>query len=144
MNLCYNVHMATAKEWLNQKFEAWEKAQGGRQSYYAFARYLEVSQSSLGQWLYGSAVPEGDDVASIARKLGPEIYDVLGLPRPNAETQRAPNPFARLPAGIRLDLAHALAEIDTAMRQKRLPTDSPEARQLALEIFAKWGFRYEK
>ena len=51
--------MASAKEWLNQKFNEWEKAQGRSQSYYAFARYLEVSQSGLGQWMTGGAVPGG-------------------------------------------------------------------------------------
>ena len=136
--------MATAKEWLNQKFVEWEKAQGGKQSYYAFARYLEVSQSGLSQWMMGSAAPGGDDLLNLAKKLGPEIYEILGLPRPNVEAQRMTVSFANLPADIRQNLSNAVAEADNAMRQARLRADSAEARKLVVEILAKWGFRYTK
>lgn len=136
--------MATAKDWLNQKFSEWEKTQGGRQSYYAFARYLEVSQSGLSQWMMGSAVPGGDDLLSLAKKLGPEVYDILGLPRPNVEVQRMTVSFANLPADIRQNLSNAVAEADNSLRQERLRPDSTEARKLVIDILAKWGFRYTK
>lgn len=136
--------MATAKDWLNQKFSEWEKTQGGRQSYYAFARYLEVSQSGLSQWMMGSAVPGGDDLLSLAKKLGPEVYDILGLPRPNVEVQRMTVSFANLPTDIRQNLSNAVAEADNSLRQERLRPDSTEARKLVIDILAKWGFRYTK
>lgn len=134
--------MATVKNWLNQKFAEWEKAQGQRQSYYAFARYLEVSQSGLAQWMTGNSVPGGDDLINIAGKLGPEIYEILGLPRPNAEMQRVTVSFASLPPDIREKLASAIAEADEALRRERLRPDTVEARQMVLEVLAKWGFHY--
>jgi hypothetical protein len=134
--------MATIQDWLNQKFNEWEKAQGRKQSYYAFARYLEVSQSGLGQWMVGSSTPGGDDLLNIASKLGPEVYDVLGLPRPNAEVQRVTVSFASLPPDIRQRLTNAIVEADRALRQERMRPDSPEARQIVISILAKWGFRY--
>jgi hypothetical protein len=134
--------MATAQAWLNQKFLEWERTQGRKQSYYAFARYLEVSQSGLGQWMTGSGVPSGEDLLNIASKLGPEIYDVLGLPRPNAEVQRLTVSFANLPPDIRQRLANAIAESDTTLRVERLRPDSADARRMVIEILAKWGFRY--
>lgn len=134
--------MATVKDWLNQKFVEWEKAQGGRQSYYAFARYLGVSQSGLGQWMTGGSVPGGDDLIAIAGKLGPEIYDTLGLPRPNVEVQRVTVSFASLPADLRQRLTNAISEADATLRAQNLRPDMPEARRLVLEILAKWGFRY--
>ncbi len=134
--------MATLIDWLNQKFNEWEKAQGRRQSYYAFARYLEVSQSGLSQWMTGGSVPGGEDLLALASKLGPEVYDVLGLPRPNAEIQRMTVSFASLPADIRQRLANAIAEVDQSLRQERMRPDSAEARQIVLDVFAKWGFRY--
>ncbi|HEX9018254.1 MAG TPA: hypothetical protein VF806_03665 [Anaerolineaceae bacterium] len=133
--------MVTFKDWLNQKFAEWEKNQGRRQSYYAFARFLEVSQSGLGQWMAGAAVPGGDDLIVLAGKIGPEVYDVLGLPRPNAELQRVTVSFASLPPDLRQRLTNAIAEVDAALRQQRLPPDSPEARPLVLEILARWGFQ---
>ncbi len=134
--------MATVKDWLNQKFIEWEKAQGHKQSYYAFSRYLEVSQSGLGQWMVGNGVPSGDDLLNIAKKLGAEIYDILGLPRPNAEVQRLTVSIASIPPDIRQRLASAIAESDQALRAERLRPDSVEARRIVIDILAKWGFRY--
>jgi len=134
--------MASAKDWLNQKFLEWERAQGRKQSYYAFARYLEVSQSGLGQWMNGSGTPSGDDLLNIANKLGPEIYDVLGLPRPNAEVQRLTVSFANLPSDIRQRLANAITESDNSLHVERLRPDSADARKMVIEILAKWGFKY--
>jgi transcriptional regulator with XRE-family HTH domain len=134
--------MATAKDWLNQKFIEWEKSQGRKQSYYAFARYLEVSQSGLGQWMNGSGTPSGEDLLNIANKLGQEIFDVLGLPRPNAEVQRLTVSFASLPPDIRQRLANAIAESDNTLRVERLRPDSADARKIVIDILAKWGFKY--
>jgi hypothetical protein len=134
--------MANIQDWLTKKFTEWERAQGRKQSYYAFARYLEVSQSGLGQWMTGSGAPSGDDLLNIAGKLGPEVYDVLGLPRPNAEVQRVTVSFASLPPDIRQRLTNAIVETDRALRQERLRPDSAEARRIVIEILAKWGFRY--
>jgi transcriptional regulator with XRE-family HTH domain len=134
--------MATFKDWINQKFIEWEKTQGRSQSYYAFARYLEVSQSGLSQWMTGSSAPGGDDLLNLSSKLGAEIYDVLGLPRPNAEAQRVTVSFASLPPDIRQQLTSALTEVDQSLRQERLRPDSAEARPIVLAILAKWGFRY--
>ncbi len=134
--------MATVKDWLNQKFVEWEKSQGHKQSYYAFARYLEVSQSGLGQWMVGSAVPSGDDLLNIANKLGADVYETLGLPRPNAEVQRLTVSFAGLPADIRQRLSSAIAESDQTLRSERLRPDSAEARKIVIAVLAKWGFRF--
>lgn len=136
--------MATAKSWLNEKFAEWEKTQGSRQSYYAFARYLEVSQSGLAQWMMGSGVPGGDDLLNIANKLGLEIYDVLALPRPNAEVQRLTVSITNLPPDIRENLTQAVAEADQTLREQRLRPDSPEARKITLAVLAKWGFQYTR
>lgn len=134
--------MATVKDWLNQKFVEWEKAEGRRQSYYAFARFLGVSQSGLGQWMAGSGSPSGGDLLVIADKLGPEIYDLLGLPRPNAEVQRVTVSFASLPADMRERLTNAISEADQTLREQRLRPDTREARTLVIAILEKWGFRY--
>lgn len=134
--------MATIKDWLAQKFTAWEKTQGSRQSYYAFARHLGVSQSGLGAWMNGDSVPGGDELITIADKLGPEVYDVLGLPRPNAEVQRITVSFASLPPDIRQRLTSAISEVDQALRQQRLRPEDAAARPVALAVLEKWGFRY--
>jgi transcriptional regulator with XRE-family HTH domain len=134
--------MATLKDWLNQKFIEWEKAQGRSQSYYAFARYLEVTQSGLSQWMTGGSVPAGEDLLNLASKLGPEIYDVLGTPRPGADAKRMSVSLIALPADIRKRLTSALNEIEQNLRQQRLHPDSPEARQITLNVLSRWGFPF--
>ncbi len=134
--------MATAKDWLNQKFVEWEQSQGRKQSYYSFARYLEVSQSGLGQWMTGAGAPSGDDLLNIANKLGAEIYDILGLPRPNTEVQRVTVSFASLPPEIRKRLNSAITEADQTLHLERLRPDTAEAHKIVVDILAKWGFRY--
>jgi hypothetical protein len=136
--------MITIKDWLNQKFIEWEKMQSHKQSYYAFARYLEVSQSGLGQWMAGSGVPSGDDLLNLARKLGPEVFDVMGLPRPNAEAQRLTVSFASLPPDMRDNLSKAIAEVDQTLRRERLRPEAADARKLVIDILGKWGFKYTK
>ena len=144
--------MATVKDWLNQKFNEWERSQGRKQSYYTFARYLEVSQSGLGQWMTGSGAPSGDDLLNIANKLGLEIYDVLGLPRPSLEVQRVTVSFANLPPDIRQSLTNAIAEareaglagsseFGEAVRSLLLLL-APVAPHLAEELWARLGLPY--
>ncbi len=140
----YNSLMTTLKDWLNQKFTEWESIQGHKQSYYAFAHYLEVSQSGLAQWMLGTGSPGGDDLLNLASKLGGEVYDVLGLPRPNAEVQRLTVSFASLPPDLRQSLTNAITEVDQTLRAERLRPDSSEARPLVVQILAKWGFQYRE
>lgn len=134
--------MPTSQEWLNQKFAAWEQAQGRKQSYYAFARYLEVSQSDLAQWMDGIGTPTGDDLRTLAAKLGPEIYEALGIPRPSPEGQKVTISFNNLPPDIRQRLISAIVEADQSLRANRHAPTSPEARQETLQILEKWGFHY--
>jgi hypothetical protein len=136
--------MATLKDWLTQKFNDWEKTQGRSQSYYAFARYLEINQSVLSQWMTGSSIPGGEDLLSVASKLGPEIYEVLGMPRPNAEAQKMNVSLIGLPPDIRQRLTNAVKEVEQSLRQERLHPNSPEARKIALTVLSKWGFHYSE
>jgi len=69
-------------EWLNAKFLEWERNEGKRKTMVQFAEYLGVAQPSLSAWATGKYVPKGQNLAKIAEKLGYEIYDVLGIPRP--------------------------------------------------------------
>jgi transcriptional regulator with XRE-family HTH domain len=134
--------MATCKEWLNQKFIDWEKAQGRSQSYYAFARYLGVGQNELALWMDGSSVPAGDDLAALADKLGAEVYDTLALARPNTANQRLTASVAGLPSGLRDRLTNAILEADQVLKSRRLPPESVDAKLAVVEVFLKWGIKF--
>jgi transcriptional regulator with XRE-family HTH domain len=80
---CSGVKMNSKfSQWLNERFLEWEKQQGKRQTVSAFARYLDVPQSSLSSWMAGAYVPSGENLLLLATKLGAEIYDTLGISRP--------------------------------------------------------------
>ncbi len=75
----------TFKEWLYQKFLEWEKSTGERQTGVSFARHLGVTQPALSSWLNGKYIPKGRSLAILAKKLGYDVYDVVGLPRPTID-----------------------------------------------------------
>lgn len=67
---------------LTESFFDWARKQGRRNvSDQQFAKYLGVSAPSLNQWINGYRLPNFENAAKLADKLGPEIFDVLGYPR---------------------------------------------------------------
>jgi len=133
--------MKTLPEWLDQKYRDWETAQGGNQSYYTFARFLDVGHSSLSLWISGAAVPAGDDIPRLAGKLGPEIYSILNLSTPDTILDKLVTSFRLLPAAFQSRLASASAETAQAIAQGKLNPESADAKRLAARIFEKWGFK---
>ncbi len=70
-------------QYLEIKFLEWQQSEGGRKTVRQFAAYIGVSPASITQWWNENRVPEGENIQKLANKLGVEVYDVLGLPRPN-------------------------------------------------------------
>jgi hypothetical protein len=129
-------------EWLEHKYPEWERGQSSRQSYYQFARYLDVNHTSLTQWASGTAQPAGDDLAKLAAKLGPEIYPLVGaVPPGSKQAQDWLAGFSSLPAAFRQHLAGAVAEVHQQIAARRLDPESADAKILTVKIFDKWGFR---
>lgn len=72
------------KDWLEQKFLIWQSEIGKRRTLTAFAHYLGLSQPLVTQYLSGKVKsPSDESLRKIAEKLGPDIYDLLGLARPD-------------------------------------------------------------
>jgi len=67
-------------EYLFSKLQEFEKQRGQRTSLDKFAEYLGVSRPLVSYWLKGT-LPSLENVQILARKFGPEVYDVLDLPR---------------------------------------------------------------
>lgn len=128
------------QEWLEAKYIEWEKTQPGRQSYYNFARYLDVSHAALTQWINGVASPSEDEVARMASLLGDEIYGLVGGESAENPFTRLGIPFSHLPKAVRVRLSEAITEIDQQFIQRKLDPESLEAKRLAVKIFDKWGF----
>jgi transcriptional regulator with XRE-family HTH domain len=134
--------MPGAKEWLNQKFRDWEKLQGKAQSYYAFARFLGVSQTALAAWMDGTVEPQGDELAALAAKLGTEIYGMLGASQPRTREQdRLADALMGIPTGLRERLLGAVNEVSVTIRERGLAVDSIEAKRTAVDVLLKHGIR---
>ena len=72
-------------QFLELKFLEWQKQQGGRKTVKEFAAYLGVSQSTISTWWNEDRRPEGENLVRLANKLGLEVYDALGKPRPDID-----------------------------------------------------------
>lgn len=91
--------------WLESKFIDWLVQEGKRRkTLSAFAASMGVSQSMMTRYMNGTVRPTGDNIRKIAEKLGPEIYDLLGLGRPDEETQVLVRVFGRLNPAYRTRL----------------------------------------
>ena len=129
------------QEWLEEKYSEWERSMPNRQSYYNFARYLDVPHTAMTQWVSGVSLPSGDDLAKLAAKLGNDIYTILGEPFSTIQIGEMAVSISGIPAAIAKRLVNAITETERQIQQRRLDVESSEAKILAVKIFEKWGFR---
>lgn len=74
----------TFASWLEKKYIEWMSQEGKRKTLSAFGEYLDISQSQLTRYMAGQINPSDENILKIATRLGPEVYFVLGLIRPDA------------------------------------------------------------
>lgn len=72
---------------LTRKFLEWQLEEGEPRSQAEFANLIGVKRTSLTMWMNGDHLPGGENVTKLANFLGPEVYDLLGLERPNPDLQ---------------------------------------------------------
>src|SRR5512136_593460 len=88
--------------WLEKKFQAWRAAQTGhRAGVTQFARHIGISRDDLNNYLLRGVRPEAERLEKIGQALGWEIYDLVGVPRPDPQLRAVTEAFQRLPAGQR-------------------------------------------
>jgi transcriptional regulator with XRE-family HTH domain len=91
----YNRAVPPFSEYLLVKLQEFEKKRGQRTSLDKFAEYIGVSRPLVSYWLKGT-IPSLENVQILANKFGPEVYDALGLPRPNPYLQKINQIFDKL------------------------------------------------
>lgn len=114
------IYFVEFSEWLEAEFIKWRG--GSRAGVTDFARHLGVKQQQLSDWLLGKYKPRGENVARLAEKLGPEVYEALGLARPASDTQDA------RPPGF-FEWMNLFLSADEQTRQELLERARSEARQ---------------
>ena len=105
---------------LTRKFLEWQLEQGESKSQAEFAGLLGVKRTSLTMWMNGDHLPENENVEKIANFLGPEVYDLLGLPRPDPFLQSINSRWDRIPP----DKQQKLAELAEQYEQEAIKNGS--------------------
>lgn len=74
--------------WLEEKYVNWMNTDKRFRSQREFAEYIGIDPVKLNQYLNGRRKsPDLETIDIIAKSLGPEIYDILGLARPDKQLQ---------------------------------------------------------
>jgi transcriptional regulator with XRE-family HTH domain len=83
-------------KYLEEEFRKYYIHSGGRRSQTDFARELGISPTNLSKYMNGVQAPDAKNQDRIAAKLGPGIYDVLGVPRRVPSGDKKMNKFISL------------------------------------------------
>ncbi|MDM7919215.1 MAG: hypothetical protein QUS12_08635, partial [Methanosarcina sp.] len=81
-------------------------------------------------------------ILSIAGTLGTEVYSTLGLPAVDAELLKIYHAFSHLHGEFRSRLAQALWEAEKEIEQKRILSNSEEAKAILKDAFTRAGLAH--
>lgn len=96
-------------QWLDRKYLAWQVAQGESRSIAEFARHLGVSRGTFNKWSSGERSPDAYSVELLARGCqDDEIYDLVGLKRPDPLLRRMTDLFSQLSEKKKLEYLRRL------------------------------------
>lgn len=114
-------------QFFEMKYLEWQTKQGGRKTVSEFAEWLGIAQTTASTYMHGKRKPEGDTLIRLSEKLGIEIYDSLGLPRPDEDLYYLQSIWDQLPAEARRLLREKGEEYhikneNSAIRTKRPKT----------------------
>jgi len=110
------------KTWLEAKYVEWRNKQPrGQDGVSHFAAHLGISRNTLTNWLNRGQTPEKAQVERLAQ-LGIEIYDLLGVPRPDPALQQVIEAWGKLSNEARAEI-DAIRERDKARWQAGTSSD---------------------
>lgn len=105
-------------EWLEAQYLQWRLQDvTNRRSVRQFAQWLGIPTPTLNNWINGNRMPNKQSIARLAEKLGPEIYDVLGQPRPDPRLQQIIEGWSKLSERDRNQIAEQAARYVTGREE---------------------------
>ena len=134
--------MSNFPAWFNRAYKRWSRSQAGEEDFIAFCDLLGYPPSKVLGWLHGEFLPEGPEILSIAGTLGTEVYSTLGLPAVDAELLKIYHAFSHLHGEFRSRLAQALWEAEKEIEQKRILSNSEEAKAILKDAFTRAGLAH--
>ena len=92
--------------------------------------------------MHSEFLPEGSEILSIAGTLGKAVYSTLGLPAVDPELMKTYHAFSHLHGEFRSRLAQALWEAEKEIEQKRILSNSEEAKAILKDAFTRAGLAH--
>ncbi len=96
-------------DWLEKKYLEWQM-EHGRASIRSFAKWLGINHVILVNLMNAKGRPGPKTLPILAEKLGYEVYDVLGLPRPDEREAKLIRRYRAIPPELRDEFSLALEE----------------------------------
>ena len=84
-------------DWLHQQWNAWDNETGEHTTGAQLAEYLDIDRHVLNSYLNGRRIPTAENLAKIAARFGPKIYDLAGLARPDPEIKKMQEIYDQVP-----------------------------------------------
>ena len=91
-------------DFLKKKYIEWQCTLGHKKTLEEYAEYLKVNRPLLSFWMSGRRIPNTDNLENIALILGDEVFDTLGLPRPNPNLQKIKRLWKFIPEDVQIKL----------------------------------------
>lgn len=88
-------------KWITRKFLDLQSESGHAWTVTEFAEYLECPQQSASRWMSGKSLPDEARINRLAEKLGDDIYEVTGYPRPDPDLHYISSNWSRASAKLR-------------------------------------------
>lgn len=107
-------------EWITLKFLEWQAKEGRRKTIEDFAAYIGISRPLLNMWMNGNKKPGRENIKILAEIFGNDIYDSLGLPRPNPYLQRVNRVWEFLPEALQKRIAEEAEAYETTNEIQRV------------------------
>lgn len=96
--------------WIDRQFVLWQAKEGERKTIQDFAAYLGISRPLLNMWMNGNRRPGTENIKILEEVFGQEVYDALGLPRPNPYLQVAVQKWEFISEEAQERIAREIAE----------------------------------
>jgi len=87
--------------WLEINFLEWQAKTKKRATLQEFADHIGYSRPLISMWMAGKRLPTEDGAKRLADLFGPDIYDILGMPRPDPDLERLNKIWQFLPELVR-------------------------------------------
>jgi hypothetical protein len=108
--------------WLFNKYLDWLKTQGEVKTKSDFAKWLGVSRPIVSLWMSGERKPTGKSIQKLSEKLGGEVYDMVGLPRPDPDLKLVANYWEELSPPIKKKIVELVKrEMENNLRRGTIP-----------------------